>query len=47
MFTNEKNIDETLIEEMIENYNLKFQDLDNDVTKLTREIENVQNLLFL
>ena len=23
---------------------LKFQDLDNDVTKLTREIENVQNL---
>lgn len=40
----EKNIDETLIEEMIENYNLKFQDLDNDVTKLTREIENVQNL---
>ena len=40
----EKNIDGTLIEEMIENYNLKFQDLDNDVTKLTREIENVQNL---
>ena len=39
-----KNIDETTIEDMIDNYNLKFQDLDNDVTKLTREIENVQNL---
>lgn len=40
----QKNIDETLIEDMIENYNLKFQDIENDVTKLTREIENVQNL---
>lgn len=40
----QKNIDETTIEDMIDNYNLKFQDLDNDVTKLTREIENVQNL---
>lgn len=33
------------IEEMIENYSLKFQDLDNDVCRLTREMDNVQKLV--
>lgn len=42
------NTDEELInntEDMIENYSLKFQDLDNDVSRLTREMDNVQKLV--
>ena len=41
--TNDGLIDNT--EEMIENYSLKFQDLDNDVSRLTREMDNVQKLV--
>lgn len=33
------------IEEMIENYSLKFQDLDYDISRLTREMDNVQKLV--
>ena len=32
-------------EQMIENYSLKFQDLDNDVSRLTREMDNIQKLV--
>ena len=42
-FDNDDLIDNT--EEMIENYSLKFQDLDNDVSRLTREMDNVQKLV--
>jgi hypothetical protein len=41
--TNDELTDNT--EEMIENYSLKFQDLDNDVSRLTREMDNVQKLV--
>ena len=32
-------------EEMIENYYLKFQDLSNDIGRLTREMDNVQKIV--
>ena len=42
------NLEKELInstEDMIENYHLKFQDLDYDVSRLTREMDNVQKLV--
>ena len=39
----QKNIDD--VEEMIETYFLKFQDLSNDISRLTREMDNVQKLV--
>jgi Mg2+ and Co2+ transporter CorA len=40
---NEEIIDNA--EEMIENYSLKFQDLENDIGRLTRETDNIQKIV--
>lgn len=44
---NEKNDKEIIdyVEEMFDNYFLKFQDLENDINRLTREMDNTQKIV--